>query len=189
MGSVAFNFQPGETGMAKGRRGKKKAAVAFIPHIDATPERLAKGDHSEYVNAAEIDPTEQHINRVRRFRSSTLDRLYQNDKLSWVQWYAGEQYRNAHHRAAMSPPVVASYGERTTVGECSYGLARTESQVRARAFVRQCREQLPFEMRGFMDRLLIHDDLPRYGGRKAMKSLADIRRALDILAHAMRLAC
>lgn len=170
------------------RRGKKKVAVAFVPHVDATPERLAKGDHSEYVNAAEIDPTEQHINRVRRFRSSTLDRLYHNDKLTWVQWYAGEQYRNAHHRAAMSPPVVASYGERTTVGECSYGLARTESQVRARNFLRQCREQIPFDMRGFMDRFLIHDDLPRYGGNQYNRTVKQIRQTLDSLALFMRIA-
>ncbi|MCB4860778.1 hypothetical protein K7W03_14380 [Sphingobium sp. PNB] len=170
------------------RRSKKKVAVAYVPPVDATPERLAKGDDSEWVNAAEIDDTEQAINRVRRFRSSTLDRLHNNGKISWPQWYAGDQYRNAYHRAAMLPGVVASYGERTTVGECSYGLARTESQVRARQFVRQCREQIPFDMRGFMDRLLIHDDLPRYGGRKAMRSLAEVRRTLDSLADFMRIA-
>lgn len=174
--------------MAKGRKGKKKAAVAFVPHVDATPERLSKGDHSEYVNPAEIDPNEQAIGRVRRFRASTLDRLYHNGKLSWPQFYAGDQYRNAYHRAGMTPSVVASYGERTTMGECSYGLARTESQVNARTFLRQCREQIPFEMRGFMDRLLIHDDLPRYGGRKAMRSMAQIRQTLDTLAFYLRLS-
>ena len=157
--------------------------------MDATPERLAKGDYSEHVNAAEIDPTEQAINRVRRFRSSTLDRLHLNGKLTWEQYYAGDQYRNAHARAAMSPSVVAAYGERTTVGECSYGLARTESQVRARNFLRQCREQIPLDMRGFMDRLLVHDDLPRYGGRKAMRTLSQIRDTLDKLAHYMRISC
>lgn len=170
-----------------GRKKKVRARFQFVPHVDATPERLAKGDDSEFVNAAEIDPREQAINRVRRFRSSTLDRLHRNGKLTDHQWQAGEQYRNAYHRAAMSPTVVAAYGERTTVGECSYGLARTESQVRARNFVRQCREQVPFEMRGFIDRLLIHDDLPRYGGRQAIRTLAQVRQALDSLAHFMRL--
>ena len=170
------------------RRKKMKVAVGFVPHVDATPERLAKGDDSEWVNAAEIDDREQAINRVRRFRSSMLDRLHNNGQITWHQWYAGDQYRSAHARAAMSPSVVASYGERTTVGECSYGLARTESQVRARNFVRQCREQLPFEMRGFMDRFLIYDDLPRYGGNQYNRTVRQIRQTLDSLAHFMRLA-
>ena len=170
------------------RRRRKKVAVAFVPHVDATPERLAKGDISEYVNAAEIDPNEQAINRVRRFRSSMLDRLHNNGQITWYQWYAGDVYRNTHARAAMSPSVVAAYGERTTVGECSYGLARTESQVRARSFLRQCREQIPFDMRGFMDRFLVHDDLPRYGGNQYNRTVRQIRQTLDSLALFMRIA-
>src|SRR3546814_13181336 len=109
-------------------------------------------------NPAEIDDTEQAIGRVRRFRSATIDRLHKNGKLTWVQWYAGDVYRNTHARAALTPPVVAGYGERTSAGEISYGLARTDSQLRARKFLRECRASIPFEMRGFMDRLLIHDD-------------------------------
>jgi hypothetical protein len=171
-----------------GRKKKIKARFQFVPHVDATPERLAKGDDSEFVNAAEIDPREQAINRVRRFRSTMLDRLHAKGQIDWNQWYAGDQYRNAHARAAMSPSVVAAYGERTTVGECSYGLARTESQVRARNFLRQCREQIPFEMRGFMDRFLIHDDLPRYGGNQYNRTVRQIRQTLDSLALFMRLA-
>jgi len=170
------------------RRSKKKVALAFVPHVDATPERLAKGDDSEWVNAAEIDDREQAINRVRRFRSSMLDRLHNNGQITWHQWYAGDQYRNAHARAAMAPSVVAAYGERTTVGECSYGLARTESQVRARNFLRQCREQIPFDMRGFMERFLIHDDLPRYGGNQYNRKVTQIRTTLDTLAAFMRIS-
>ncbi len=170
------------------RARKLRAAGAYVPHVDATPERLAKGDHNEFVNAAEIDPAEQAINRVRRFRSTMLDRLHKNGQITWPQWYAGDQYRNAHARAAMSPSVVAAYGERTTVGECSYGLARTEAQARARDFMRQCRAQVPFEMRGFMDRFLVHDDLPRYGGNQYARTLRQIRQTLDSLAMFMRIA-
>ncbi|MGE4321942.1 MAG: hypothetical protein AB7E60_02810 [Sphingobium sp.] len=162
--------------------------IAVVGHVDATPERLAKGDHFEWVNAAEIDPREQAINRVRRFRSSMLDRLHVNGKIDWAQWYAGDCYRNAHARAAMSSAVVAAYGERTTVGECSYGLARTESQARARDFLRQCRAQIPVDMRGFMDRFLVHDDLPRYGGNQYNRTVKQIRQTLDQLAYFMRLA-
>ena len=159
----------------------------MVPHIDATPERLAKGDHNEFINPAEIDDTEQASTLTRRFRSSTLDRLHHNGKLTWVQWYAGDQYRNAYRRAAVELSVVASYGERTSAGEVSYGLPRTESQVRARQFWRAAREQLPFEMRGFMDRFLLHDEMPKYGGRKAMRNMTQIRNALDVLAFWMRL--
>lgn len=166
---------------------KNRALAAYIPHVDVTPERMAKGDDSEFIDPATIDPSEQAIGRVRRFRSSTLDRLHNAGQLNWPQWYAGECYRNAHARAALAPGVTAAYGERTTVGECSYGLARTETQMRARQFVRQCREQIPFEMRGFMDRLLVHDDLPRYGGRRYYRSLAQIRGTLDTLANYMRI--
>lgn len=172
--------------MARQRR-KPKQRAQFTPPLDATPERLAKGDDSEIVNPAEIDDTEQAITLTRRFRSSTLDRMHKNGKLTWVQWYAGDQYRNAHHRAAFSMSVVAAYGERTTGGECSYGLPRTESQLRARNFVKACRDQIPFEMRGFMDRLLVHDQMPKYGGRAAMRNLSQIRKALDQLAQWMRL--
>jgi len=168
-------------------RGRKKLKPAFVPHTDATPERLSKGDDWEMINPAEIDDAEQRNVLTRRFRSSTLDRLHRNGRLTWAQWYAGDQYRNAYHRAAFLLKVVASYGERTTGGESSYGLPRTEAQLRARNFVKQCREQIPFEMRGFMDRLLVHDEMPKYGGRAAMRNLTQIRFALDCLAFWMRL--
>ncbi|MGK2908759.1 MAG: hypothetical protein ACSLE1_03020 [Sphingobium sp.] len=169
------------------RKRRTKTAAAYVAHIDATPERLSKGDISEYVNPAEIDPVEQALGRVRRFKASTLDRLHSNGKLTYPQFYAGELYRNAYHRAAIQLSVVSSYGERTSAGEPSYGLPRTITQLKAREFVRDAKAQLPFEMRGFMDRLLIHDDLPRYGGRKAMRTIGQIRHALDQMALWMRL--
>src|SRR3546814_2440351 len=51
------------------RSRKARARVEFVTAMDATPERLAKGDHSEMVNPAEIDDTEQAIARVRLERS------------------------------------------------------------------------------------------------------------------------
>ena len=173
--------------MAKSRTRKQKVKTEFIPHVDATPERLAKGDHWEMVNPAEIDDSEQRNVLTRRFRSSTIDRLHKNGRLSWVQWYAADQYRNAYHRAAFTVSVVASYGERTSAGEVSYGLARTESQARARDFVRFCRASIPADLRGFMERLIIHDQMPKYGVSKAMGTIKDIHRALDKLACELRL--
>src|SRR3546814_15282969 len=66
-------LRKGRVTMGKVKR-KARARVEFVTAMDATPERLAKGDHSEMVNPAEIDDTEQAIARVRRFRSSHLDR-------------------------------------------------------------------------------------------------------------------
>lgn len=173
--------------MARAKTHKLKRVARRRDFIDATPERLAKGDHSEMVNPAEIDSGEQPIALTRRFSVSHLDRLYRNEKLSWVQWYAGDWYRNQHHRARFGIQVVASYGERTSVGENSYGLPRTEAQLRARRAVMDARAQWPNGMQGFMDRLLIHDELPKYGGRAAMRNMAEIRNALDILAIFLRL--
>ena len=174
--------------MARAGRAKRKTRLRGLSaaNVDATPERIAKGE-SEFVNPAEIDSSEQAIGRVRRFRASKLDRLHKAGRLTWIQWYAGDCYRNAHHRARFGLALVASYGERTTGGENSYGLPRTEAQLRARRFVMDARAQWPQSMQGFMDRLLIHDDLPRYGGRNAIRKMTEIRNALDVLAGWMRL--
>lgn len=150
--------------------------------VDATPERLAKGDHSEFVNPATIDSSEQRIGLTRRFKSSHLDRLYANDRLTWVQWHAGDWYRTQHQRCSYALSVVASYGEQTSAGEVSYGLPRSEAQLRARSLLHKARAAMPKHMIGFMDRLLIHDELPRYGGRAAMRNIAEIGKALDRLA-------
>lgn len=188
--------------MARGKRGGKafkltEAPVAPRP-VEATPERInmamAVNDDGEilddgfdWVNAAEIDPVEQGINRVRRFKHTMLDRLYRNERLTWVQWYAGEVYRNTHARAQVDAKLCAGYGERTSAGEIAYGLPRTMGQLKARERLRQYRDAMPFEMRGFMDRFLIRDALPRYGGRAHFRQMTDVRNALDVLALFMRL--
>src|SRR3546814_210135 len=118
-------LRKGRVTMGKVKR-KARARVEFVTAMDATPERLAKGDHSEMVNPAEIDDTEQAIARVRRFRSSHLDRLHKNGRLSWRQFYAGDWYRNLHHRGRFGLQVVASYGERTTSGAVGQGAPRHE---------------------------------------------------------------
>lgn len=150
--------------------------------VDATPERLAKGDHSEFVNPATIDSSEQRIGLTRRFKSSHLDRLYANDRLTWVQWHAGDWYRTQHQRCSYALSVVASYGEQTSAGEVSYGLPRSEAQLRARTILRAARSAFPVDMVGFMERLLVHDELPKYGGRAASRNIARIAEALDALA-------
>lgn len=162
---------------------KRRIAPALRKIIDATPERIAKDPEGhEWVNAAEIDPAEQGINRVRRFRDTMLDRLHRREKLTLAQWTAGDLYRRTHDAATSEPSVCASYGERTSAGEVGYGLPRTEGQIKARQRLRDMRDQFPREMQGFMDRFLVRDALPRYGGRAHFRQVSEIRSALDELA-------
>src|SRR3546814_9120637 len=81
-----------------------------------------------------------------------------------------------HHRGRFGLQVVASYGERTTGGEVGYGLPRTEAQLSARRQFMEARKEWPISMQGFMDRFLIQDDMPRYGGSKAMRTIKQMQR-------------
>src|SRR3546814_20408233 len=49
------------------------------------------------------------------------------------------------------------------------GLPRTEAHLNARRQFMEARKEWPLSMQGFMDRFLIQDDMPRYGGSKAMQ--------------------
>jgi hypothetical protein len=182
--------------MARGQtaqRSKKikaaeRAAPVAVIEIDATPERLAMGDH-EVVEALRSSPQER-MGKARKFRSAHLDRLHRSGNITYYQWYAGDWYRNAHARCGFTLSVVSSYGE-STGGSVSpatfgYGLPRQEAQIRARKAFRDAQKQFSQGMVGFMDRLLIRDNLPRYGGRAAARSMIEIRVALDKLAHYLR---
>jgi hypothetical protein len=162
---------------------RRKRTKMVVP----TDERLAKGDHVEWVNPAVIDSTEQPIGLTRRFGTSHIDRLYRNGRLTWTQYYAGTWYRDQHERCSFALSVVGSYGARTSASEPSYGLPRTEAQARARQLYMKARRAFPITMLGFMERLLIHDELPRYGGSAAMKNVRQIAAALDQLAIWLKL--
>jgi hypothetical protein len=149
--------------------------------LDATPERLAKGDDFEFINPAKIDSSEQPIGHVRRFRASHLDRLYRSDRLNWVQWHAGDWYRNQHDRCRFALSVVGGYGERSSASEPSYGLPRSHAQAVARQQFREARLRFAGEAR-FMDRLLLEDEMPVYGGRASLRNVQRIRAALNELA-------
>lgn len=165
------------------RTKKKPRLTTHQVMVDCTPERLAKGDASEFINPAILDSYEQPIGRARRFhRLTKLDRWHNGQVINQRQFLAGDQYRNLHARGHSTPRVVASYGERTSAGETDYGMARTAAQVRARERWRSARDNVPRDMLGFIDRLLIHDSLPDYRGRAQMRNLTEVRKALDALA-------
>lgn len=152
--------------------------------FDCTPERLTKGDSSDFVDPAKIDSSEQAIGRARQFRNlSRLDQWHRTGVIDQRQFTAGHEYRTLHMRATSTPRLVAAYGERTTGGERDFGMARTDAQARARMRWRQARDAIPRDMVAFLDRLLIHNSLPHYRGRAQMRSISDTRRALDELAY------
>lgn len=170
-------------GRTKNRRARMAMGRANERHLDATPERLGKGDDSEFVDPAKIDSSEQPIGSVRRFRKTPhLDRWHNNGVITQRQWWAGDAYRRLYEGMQNLPRVVASYGERTTGGEPDYGLARTDAQARRRVSFRAARSMLPMDVIGLVDRLLLRNDLPEYRGRKQMDAIAEARRGLDALA-------
>lgn len=176
----ARSVQARKPGIARPRAPKIKT-----PPLDATPERLAKEPDAAMETVKDEKTTAGTI-IVRRFRSTHLDRLHKNGKLSLQQWQAGEWYRNKHDEGHPAPRVTAQYGHHVPGGEPSYGLARTEYQLRCRQDWLAARACWSREQQGFMDRFLVRDELPRYGGRKAMRNIAFIRDALDEMALYLR---
>lgn len=175
--------------------GKRKRKIDLEPVLDATPERIGHAlketsDPWDFVNPALID-SNQTIGLVRRFRTSHLDRWYRKDcdksLLTWRQWYAGDWYRNMHHRAGFTMSVVSNLRERTSGGSPSYGLARTEQQARARDQWREARAGFSKDMVGFMDRFLLRNELPRLPGGYKGRTVEKVAGELDELADWIKL--
>lgn len=150
--------------------------------IDATPERLAK----EAASTLEEVKGEGHGRRVHKTRriasSAQIDRLHRAGVITEPQYQAADWYRTAHYSSFRQTGLVAAYGERTAVGDIDYGLPRDVRQVDWRARFRTARASMPDMLVGFVDRLVLHDDYPRFRGRARMKTLAELRLALDALA-------
>lgn len=173
--------------MSRNRSAKRKRPQISAPPIDATPERLAMCE-SEWINPAELDSSEQPMGYTRRLKPmSRLDRWHRAQVITQRQYDAGNWYRTVYEAGNIEPRVVSSYGERTTGGENSYGLARTDRQLQARTALREARCIFPREIIGFMDRLLLRDALPDYRGRRMMHTISEARVALDELADYLQL--
>lgn len=168
------------------REARQKAVTAQkAPPMDATPERLAKEPDAALEVVSDDTRMAAGIT-VRRFRSTHLDRLHKNGQLTRVQWSAGDWYRDKYKEGHSEPRVTAKYGERVPGGEPSFGLPRSEAQLRVKEKWLAARSQWTQDQQGFMDRMLIRDEYPRYGGSKAMRNIAFIRRALDVMAEYLR---
>ena len=152
--------------------------IRKMPH-HPTPERMRQDESDEY--GATIAKAGDRALLTRKFASTHLDRLYRSGKLTWLQFHAGDKYRDLYVEAGIGLRVTAKYGETNGGGEESYGMPRTMRQAYARQKLRAARDQLPKDMVGFIDRFVIHDELPRYGGRASYRSIKQIASALDAI--------
>lgn len=66
-------------------------------------------------------------------------------------------------------------------------LPRNIQQMEARDKIHEARKSWPAGMQGFMDRFLLRDEYPSYGGRAAMRTLREIQLSLDAMARFLRI--
>ena len=125
-------------------------------------------------------------NKGRRyFRTSHLDRLHKNGKLTYEQQQAGEWYRTQYAKCRYDSVKIANYGE-AIAGLPSFDIE--ERKQDARDLFREARMEIPGEIVGFMDRFLLHDRWPQSRKQSARNGyLTDVRNGLDALAKFLRL--
>lgn len=180
--------------MAKVKTKKiRKAATPPTPAFEATPERLAQAverdddgmviaEHMK-LEVAKIERAGQRALLVRRFADTYVDRLLRTKKISYAQWYAADWYREVYELAGIEARVSANYGG-SGVGECSYGMAVTERQARARQRLRGARACFPSHMVALLDRIILHDMVPALqGGVQRTRFAARLGKALQPLAE------
>ena len=172
--------------MARGR--KRRPRPQAVEYMDATPERLAKGDYSEIVQT-KVEGQSVRATPTRRFTTAKIDRLYRSNHLTWEQWYAGKWYAETAEKADTAPSSISGYGQGIGGSVTFYAfLPRNIHQLEARDKLHAARKEWPDGMQGFMERLLLRDALPIYGGRAAMRTVAEIRKGLDAMAKFLRIA-
>lgn len=167
----------------KALRRKPIDAVA----LDATPERIAKGDFSHMVNPAEIDSSEQPIGLTRRFRSSRIDTLYRNGRLTERGRMAGLWLEMTCERAAIRQKLTANMEPRTGGNVFFAFLPMSESQERARELRDWALSTMELPMRGFMLRLCQWNELPSRHDKSGQRTVKELCDTLERLADDLRI--
>jgi hypothetical protein len=161
---------------AKSKSRRVRDASLRLPGariVDATPERIAMADHSEQVNPAEIDSSEQPIGRTRRFRDSAVDRLHRRGALTYAQWYACDWYAKLHVAAFTAPRVVADYGRsHGGDGERNVGLPQSEAQLASRKLLLTARKHIPAQMVRLFEQVVVQDAMPPLSSGRARDQFA-----------------
>lgn len=167
-------------------RTKRKARAA-IEFVDATPERIAKGDYSELVNPAEIDSSEQPIGLTRRFRGSRLDSLYKNGKITYRAKLAGAWFEGVCERATINQKLNVNLNSNGGGGVVFDFLPRTDAQEKAQALRAWALKEVPENMRGFLLRLCTRNELPSRHDRAGFRAVVELCKALEGLADSLKM--
>lgn len=158
---------------------------------DATPEWLQRyAGETDLIEAPRMPGEMGRLSKARR-RTPTLDRWHNAKLITQRQWGAGCVYRETHERCMAEPRVVGNYGGGVGggvhPGTFGYGLPHARFAAEARALMRDMRKAVGLEHQAMLDRLVIHDRLPRYTGRRHRSILAVAGKALDELAQYLAL--
>jgi hypothetical protein len=134
-----------------------------------TPEQAASGDY---------DDTGR-----RKFRLHMIDRLHRNNKLTYEQHAAGSWYRDQWDRGRYDNPRTSDPGRARGSNVLSF---IPVNQQRARDNWLEARTKWPTGMLGFMERLILRNELPKRHHRAMARDLAAIRAALDAMVKHLR---
>lgn len=137
-----------------------------------TPEQRAKGRY------------EAHGGR-RYFKVSHLDRLHRNGKLTYDQLQAGKWYRDHFDLGRYDKPASPDYTRVRGQNVVQFDLPSSTQDARDRW--RAARKAFDHRDVGFMDRLLLRDEWPRFGQHRSREAmLTTLRHNLDRLAAYLR---
>lgn len=163
---------------------RERPANDFVSVMDATPERIAKSEGSEFVDPATIDSSRHRIGRVRRFKDSWIDRMYRRDQLTYAQWYAAGWYRDRYTAGFSHPKVTASYGGTGSSDGVNYGQPRDARQWDARKLYRMARDRIPAQMVRLVEAVVIDDQMPPFSnGQQRDRFARRVAAALQPVAE------
>lgn len=142
-----------------------------------TPEQLASGDYDTMSGAK---------SGQRYFRTSHLDRLHRNGKLTWEQRQAGDWYRTKWAESRYDAVRTPNWEQEVWCSGASE-IALYDASMAAREAFRRARGEIPADLVGFMDRLLLKDEWPQARQQRARNSyLTMTRNGLDALCRHLR---
>lgn len=182
--------------MKRGQRRDERGALQRLYDAQAVAEAQSQLDVLPAAQIAmQVEPLPEYgpelrvfapVDKGRRyFRLQHIDRLHRNGKLTYEQHAAGTWYRDRYEAGRYDNPRTQDWTK--VRGENVVNFTMPTIAQQAREQWRVARMHWPADMIGFMDRLLLRDELPRRHHRAAMRQLADIRRALDAMAKHLRL--
>lgn len=138
-----------------------------------TPEQAASGDY------------ESKGGGRRYYRKSHLDRLHDNGKLTYEQHAAGTMYRDLHEAGRYDAPRTQDWTKVRGPNVLNFTLPTSAQDARDRWH--DARKEVPRDIVGFVDRLLLKGEWPQSRQQRHRDHyLATLRNGLDVLARHFR---